>query len=121
GTATVTVTLSDNGSNVAPNVNTSAQVQFTITVNAVNDAPVVTTSGGTTAFVEDAGAVAVDGAVTVTDVDSANLASATVTITNLLDAGQEVLSAPTLLGSATANYVAPTLTISGAATVAEYQ
>jgi large repetitive protein len=46
GSATITVTLSDNGSNVAPNVNTSASQQFTITVNAVNDAPVAQTKNG---------------------------------------------------------------------------
>jgi len=36
GTATVSMTLSDNGSNVAPNSNTSAPQTFTIAVNAVN-------------------------------------------------------------------------------------
>jgi trimeric autotransporter adhesin len=121
GVATVTVTLSDNGSGTAPNVNTSAPVQFTITISAVNDAPVVTTTGGTTAFIEDAGAVAVDGGLTIADVDSLTLASATVTITNLLDAGVEVLSAPTLLGGVTANYAAPTLTLTGTASLADYQ
>jgi VCBS repeat-containing protein len=42
GVATITLTLSDNGSNTPPNVNTSAAQTFTITVNAVNDAPVNT-------------------------------------------------------------------------------
>jgi hypothetical protein len=92
-----------------------------VSITAVNDAPVVTTSGGTTAFVEDAGAVAVDGSVTVTDVDSATLASATITITNVLDGGSEVLNAPTLLGGVTASFVSPTLTLSGATTLANYQ
>jgi large repetitive protein len=46
GSATITVTLSDSGSNVAPNVNTSASQQFTITVNAVNDLPVAQTKNG---------------------------------------------------------------------------
>jgi large repetitive protein len=39
GVATVTVTLQDSGSGVAPNVNTSAPQTFTITVTPVNDAP----------------------------------------------------------------------------------
>ncbi len=39
GTATVSVTLSDDGSNTPPNSNTSPAQTFTITVNAVNDAP----------------------------------------------------------------------------------
>lgn len=43
GTATITLTLSDNGPGAPPpNANTSAPQSFTITVNAVNDAPVNT-------------------------------------------------------------------------------
>jgi CSLREA domain-containing protein len=45
GTATVSVTLSDNGSNVAPNSNTSSPQTFTITVGSVNDPPVNTVPG----------------------------------------------------------------------------
>src|SRR6185369_3497115 len=54
------------------------------------------------------------------DPDSSNLASATVTITNLLDAGVETLVA-TATGSITVNYVAPTLMLSGSDTLANYQ
>ncbi len=39
GTATITLTLSDNGSNTAPNSNTSAPQTFVINVTAVNDPP----------------------------------------------------------------------------------
>lgn len=39
GSATFNVVLTDSGSNVSPNVNTSAPQSFTITVVAVNDAP----------------------------------------------------------------------------------
>ncbi|HEX2272120.1 MAG TPA: Ig-like domain-containing protein, partial [Pyrinomonadaceae bacterium] len=39
GTANLSVTLSDDGSNTPPNSNTSAAQTFNITVNAVNDAP----------------------------------------------------------------------------------
>src|SRR6185436_14262653 len=52
----------------------------TVTVAAVPTPPVVTTTAGTTAFTEDGGPVVVDSGVTVTDADSANLVSATVTI-----------------------------------------
>ncbi len=48
GVATSTLTLSDNGSNTPPNVNTSAAQTFTITVAAVNDAPVNTVPGAQT-------------------------------------------------------------------------
>ncbi len=92
-----------------------------IVITPVNDAPVVTTSGGSSAFTEDGGAITVDGSVTVTDPDNANLASATVTISNLLDAGLETLAATTAGTSITANYVAPTLTLSGSDTLAHYQ
>src|SRR5687768_6356949 len=60
GTATVTVTLSDNGSNVAPNVNITAAQTFTITINAVNDVPVFT-KGADESVNEDAGAQTVAG------------------------------------------------------------
>jgi hypothetical protein len=54
GTATVNVTLSDNGSNVAPNSNTSAVQTFTITVSAVNDAPAAV-ADALTNIAEDSG------------------------------------------------------------------
>ena len=54
GVATVEVRLVDNGSNTPPNVNTSAPQSFTITVNAVNDAPVFT-AGPSQTVLEDAG------------------------------------------------------------------
>ena len=113
-TDTFTYTMQDTAA-----VQSTATV--TITITGVNDAPVVTTTGGASAFTEDGGAVVVDGGVTVTDVDVEPMTQATVTISNLLNAGLETLAAPTLLGGATANYVAPTLTISGSATLAQYQ
>ncbi len=45
GVATITLSLSDNGSNTPPDVNISAAQTFTITVDAVNDAPVNTVPG----------------------------------------------------------------------------
>ena len=48
GSATITLTLSDSGSNTPPNQNTSAPQTFTVTVNAVNDAPVNTVPGAQT-------------------------------------------------------------------------
>jgi VCBS repeat-containing protein len=92
----------------------------TVTVAAVNDAPTVTTSVGTTAFTENGGAVVIDSALTVTDPDHANLTGATVTITNVLDGGAEVLSA-TACGAFTTGFVSPTFTISGTQSVANFQ
>ncbi|KAB2933813.1 MAG: tandem-95 repeat protein [Candidatus Contendobacter sp.] len=236
GTATITVTLSDNGSGVAPNVNTSAAQTFVITVTAVDDPPVgvndlatvaedapataidvlandtdpdggpraitsvqtpstqggtvvITNSGAdltyqpalnycntppgvtfdtftytltpgsasatvsvtvtcvddppavdlngpaagidfTASFTEGGGAVAIvdAAALTTSDLDSPNLASATVTLTNLVDTGQETLAvdpatvAPTV-SAITANYNGGTgvLALTGPATLAQFQ
>lgn len=99
---------------------TSIDYDTTITI-ALNDPPVVTTNGGVTAFTENGPAVIVDGALTVTDTNDTDLESATVTITNLLDAGVETLSATTGGTAITATYTAPTLTLTGTDTVANYQ
>jgi hypothetical protein len=229
GSATITVTLSDNGSNAPPNINTSTPQSFAITVTAVDDPPtavddpatvteddpataidvlandtdpdggpklinsvtqpangtVVITGGGTgltyqpnpnycntspdtftytlapggstanvnvtvtcvddapvvdlngpaagidfaATFTEGGGAVAIVDAtqLTVADLDSPNLASATATLTNLLDAGQETLAvdpatvAPNTPITAAYNGGTGVLDLTGAATLAQYQ
>ena len=84
-------------------------------------------TGGTdfdASWTEDAGPVAIaDVDAVLTDVDSINLTSLTVTITNLLDGATEVLAADTGGTSITANYNSSTgvLTLSGTDTVAMYQ
>ncbi|MCZ7651395.1 MAG: tandem-95 repeat protein [Thermoanaerobaculia bacterium] len=98
----------------------SAGVTSTINVIAVNDAPVVTATGGVTAFIEDGGAVTIDSGLTVTDADSANLASAAVTITNPQDGAAETLAATSCAGL-TLTPGLNTLGIAGSATVAAYQ
>ncbi len=55
GSATVTVTLSDSGGTANGGVDTSAPQTFTITVNAVNDAPSFA-GGGNVTVAEDSGA-----------------------------------------------------------------
>jgi CSLREA domain-containing protein len=89
GTATFSVTLSDNGSNVAPNSSTSGAQNFTITVNAVNDAPMFQIPSNPPAVNEDAGAQTVNsfatnfqpGPVTATDEIGQTLVGYTVTPT----------------------------------------
>ena len=82
---------------------------------ASNDAPVLDLdaddssgkSGGdyATSFTEDGGAVLIaDADAALSDVDSGNLSSMTVTITNLLDGADEVLSADTTGTSISASY-----------------
>ncbi len=122
GTATFNVTLSDNGSNVPPNSNTSGIQSFTITVNAPNATPVVTTTAGNLAYTENAGAVAIDPALTVTDADNANLTGATVSITAGFVSAQDTLAFTNQLGI-TGSYNSGTgvLTLTGTTTVANYQ
>ena len=55
GTATVSVTLSDDGGAASGGVDTSAAQTFTITVNALNDAPVFTVAAANQMVDEDAG------------------------------------------------------------------
>ena len=98
----------------------SAAANKTVTIGAVNGAPVVTTTAGTTAFTEDGGAVVVDSGVTVTDADSANLASATVTITNPQDGAAEVLGATSCAGL-TVTPGLNSLSITGSQPLATYQ
>jgi VCBS repeat-containing protein len=93
----------------------------TLTVNAVNDAPVVT-AGGLLTYTEDDPAAVVDGGVTATDLDSASLAGATVRISGNYASGQDVLSfvdTATITGSFNAG--TGTLTLTGTDTVANYQ
>ncbi|WP_119681277.1 putative Ig domain-containing protein [Indioceanicola profundi] len=68
---------------------------LTITINGVNDRPVVTVGAGPTVFTEGVGAstpVAVAEDLTVTDVDNATLRAATVAITGGFQAGQDILA-----------------------------
>src|SRR5215210_2922709 len=97
----------------------SSPATKTVSVAAANDAPVVTTTVGTTVFTEGGGPVVVDSGVTVSDADNTNLASATVSLVSAPDGAAEVLNA-TNCGALT---VAPgnPLAISGTATVAVYQ
>jgi hypothetical protein len=89
GTATINVTLSDNGSNVAPNSNTSGIQSFMITVNAVNDAPTFQIPAAPPSVNEDAPAQTVagfatsfqPGPVTATDEGGQTLVGYTVTQT----------------------------------------
>src|SRR4029453_14137211 len=90
--------------------------------------PTVTASGGTTAATEQI-AVAIDAGVTVADVESTTLASATVSLTGGFPNGEDVLgftNAGATMGNIAGNYAAGTgiltLTSAGAtATLAQWQ
>ena len=110
----------------------SVTVNSNVTLNAVftplNTPPVVTTTSGTTAAVEQV-AIAVDSTLTVADSDSATLASATVSVTGNFQSAQDVLAFTnngSSMGNISASYSSGTgvltLTSAGAtATPAHWQ
>ena len=115
-TATRTVTFIASDSLLISNA-----ASRTITVAAVNDAPVLAATAATLAYTENA-STAVDGGLLVTDVDSANVASATAKITVGYVNGQDTLAFATQTGiSGTWIPATGTLALSGSATVADYQ
>ncbi|MDB9378214.1 DUF4347 domain-containing protein, partial [Nodularia sphaerocarpa] len=85
---------------------------------SITEPPVVTTTSTALSYIENATTI-IDPAITVSDVDSANLASATVRITSGFVSAQDILSFTNQNGI-TGNYNNSTgvLTLTGAATVA---
>jgi large repetitive protein len=110
-TLNISVTDGTATSNVA-----TRSIQLTV----VNNAPVVT-SGGTLAYAENAGAVAIDAGITVTDADSATLSSATIAISGYV-LGQDSLSFTTQNGiSGAFDPTTGVLSLTGSSSVANYQ
>ncbi|QBF26461.1 DUF4347 domain-containing protein [Pseudomonas tructae] len=101
----------------------------TVSVQAVNDTPLVNTSGASSGYVENGAAVAVDNGLTLSDPDSGTLASASVSISANFQAGQDVLSFinnPASMGNISASYNAATGVLSlnsvgATATLAQWQ
>ena len=102
-------------------INSTAQTT-TIAITPVNDAPVVNANGGSLSYTENQVATAIDTSLLVSDVDSANLTGATVSITGNFASGQDVLGFTNQNGI-TGSYTAASgvLVLSGTATVAQYQ
>ncbi len=123
GTATVTVALHDDGGTANGGVDTPPTQTFTITVNAVNDAPVLATIEATSLpYTEGDPATAITATLTVTDIDSATLSGATIQITAGYINGQDVLAfANTATITGSFNATTGTLTLSGTDTLANYQ
>ncbi|WP_420967462.1 cadherin domain-containing protein [Bradyrhizobium sp. B120] len=111
---TVTITANDGAAN-------STAVTDTINVTPVNDPP-VTSAGGTLNYIENQAATAIDTSVNVSDVDSANMAGATIAITGGFAAGQDVLGFNPqngIVGSY--NALTGVLTLTGSSSVANYK
>ena len=114
GTATINLSLADNGGTANGGVNTSGVQTFTITVNAVNDPPVNAVPGAQTTNESTAKvfSAANSNAISVTDAGSADLVT-TVTVTSgTLTAGAAGTAPP--LTSITGNGTA-TLVLTGTA------
>ena len=89
---------------------------------AVNDAPVATATGTALAYTENAAAMAVDPGVTVADLDSASLVSATVQVSSNYVVGEDVLSFTNTANiSGSWNALNGSLTLTGSDTVAGYE
>jgi len=98
----------------------SAAATVTANVTAVNDPPEITTSAGSLAYTENA-TTAIDPGLTVTDIDDTNLELASVYITTC-NASQDALGFVNQNGiTGVYTVIGCTLTLSGTATVADYQ
>ena len=129
GSASITIVLRDNGGTTNGGSDTSPPATFTISVTPVNDAPQIDLNGpapGTgyaADFVEGSTPVAiVDAAqLTVSDIDSSTLASASIVITNPVDGASEVLTVNVGASGLVASFTGATLSLTGAAPLATYQ
>ena len=113
------VRVTDNGS---PSLFDTENVHVDLT--NVNEAPSIATTSGSLAYLEGDGLLQIDDGLTVVDVDSPNLMGSSVAITGSCAPGEDVLA---LVSPAVAaitpsyNSATCTLTLSGSASVADYQ
>jgi hypothetical protein len=108
---------------VSDGTDLSPEFYQTVSVTAVNDAPVLANIEGTTlSYTENDAATSITSTLTLSDVDNANLAGATVQITGNYASGGDVLGFVTI-GSISGSYDSGTgtLTLIGTDTVANYQ
>lgn len=116
GSASVQIVSSDSNTTTAPET-------IAITVNPVNDAPVLAqATAPTLAYTENQTATAIDTVLKLSDVDNTTMKGATVTITGNLHNNQDVLnftSQPGITGIY--NPTTGVLTFTGEASVADYQ
>lgn len=106
---------------------TSNPADKTVTVTAVNQTPMLTTTGGTSTF--NGTAVAIDSGLTLSDLDNRTMSSATVSISGNFFSNQDILAFindGSTMGNITGSYNTETgtltLTSSGAsATIAQWQ
>ena len=124
-TVAVTLAPTTNGAkaaNIVFNTNDSGNAAVTLTLAGKTTNVVVTPSAGALTYAEGVGAVTVDSGITVTDSGSATLLGATLKISSHYTSGQDVLGFTNQNGITGAwSASAGTLTLSGSASVADYQ
>ena len=116
GSQKLTITTNDSGGTGIGGPQTATN-NVAINVSAVS--PVVTLSVLAPAFTQGAAAVAIDPSLTVTDAGNPNLASATISIGSALP--EDVLAFSPQNGISIASNTGGVLTLTGTATVAQYQ
>uniref|UniRef100_UPI000AFA83A7 retention module-containing protein n=1 Tax=Endozoicomonas arenosclerae TaxID=1633495 RepID=UPI000AFA83A7 len=93
----------------------------TATIQGTNDAPILT-AGGTLDYTENDGSQVIDGHITLADIDSVTIDSASISISNNYASGEDSLSFSDHNGiSGSWNASTGTMTLTGTATVAQYQ
>jgi hypothetical protein len=100
---------------------TSAAVTSDVTVVGVDQPPVLASAGNTATYTIGGSAQTVDNGLSVSDPDSLDLASATVSITGGLTNGDTLAASNLDNGALTETYANGVLMLSGAATVAAYR
>jgi Ca2+-binding RTX toxin-like protein len=101
--------------------NTSASTVFDLAIANVNDAPVLTPSRPSFSYISNLGAVVLDDAFTLVDIDSPNLTGASVSITGFAS-GEDLLDFTDQNGIVGLfNSATGILTLSGASSVANYE
>ncbi|HCX80142.1 MAG TPA: hypothetical protein DHV01_00910, partial [Rhodoferax sp.] len=109
------VSTGDTGSGSITDFNNAPQLDLD-----ANNSSGATNANYTTTFTEDGAAVAIgDIDVLISDSDSSNISSATITLTNAQSG--DVLAAGTLPAGITANIVGNVVTLTGASTLSNYQ
>ncbi|WP_345530972.1 putative Ig domain-containing protein [Viridibacterium curvum] len=121
GSDTLSIVTSDQGNTGSGGAKSDSDT-VAITVNPINDAPVLSTTSSTLAYTENAAATAIDTGLTVSDIDSSTLNSATIQISGNYASGQDVLAFTNQNGiTGSWNSGTGTLTLSGSASLANYQ
>jgi large repetitive protein len=92
----------------------------TVTVTAVNDAPVITTAASTVTYTENSLGTTIDTGLTIADPDNLNLTGATVSITNFV-AGQDLLNFSPQNGITVSSFTGGVLALTGTTSLSNYQ